>query len=54
MQKIEFQVFLSAEILTQWFVQYFMLFSPFRWFKKGSCPFLAKECAHIQANHLED
>ena len=21
-------------------------FSPFRWFKKGSCQFLTKECAH--------
>ena len=28
-------------------VKYFLKsFSPFRWFKKGSCQFLAKECAH--------
>ena len=27
-------------------VKYFLRsFSPFRWFKKGSCQFLAKECA---------
>ena len=27
-------------------MQYFLRsFSPFRWFKKGSCQFLAKECA---------
>ena len=27
-------------------VKYFLWsFSPFRWFKKGSCQFLAKECA---------
>ena len=27
-------------------MKYFLLsFSPFRWFKKGSCQFLAKECA---------
>ena len=28
-------------------MKYFLRsFSPFRWFKKGSCQFLAKECAH--------
>ena len=27
-------------------MKYFLLsFSPFRWFKKGGCQFLAKECA---------
>ena len=27
-------------------IKYFLRsFSPFRWFKKGSCQFLAKECA---------
>ena len=27
-------------------IKYFLLsFSPFRWLKKGSCQFLAKECA---------
>ena len=29
-------------------------FSPYRWFKKGSCQFLAKECAHVLVNCLED
>ena len=36
-------------------MKYFLWsFSPFPWFKKGSCQFLAKECAHILFNHLED
>ena len=29
-------------------------FSAFRWFKKGRCEFLAKECAQRQVNCLED
>ena len=29
-------------------------FSPFRWFKKRSCQFLAKECNVILVNRLED
>ena len=33
-------------LLWRLIVKYFLRsFSPFRWFKKGSCPFLAKECA---------
>ena len=36
-------------------MKYFLWsFSPFRRFKKGSCQFLAKECAQIFVNHLED
>ena len=34
---------------------YFLpLFSPFHSFKKGSCQFLAKECAQVLVNYLED
>ena len=29
-------------------------FSPFRWFKKDSCQFLAEECAQLLVNRLED
>ena len=29
-------------------------FSPFHWFKNGSCQFLAKECAQVLVNCLED
>ena len=29
-------------------------FSPFSWFKKGSCQFLAKECAQYWSNRIED
>ena len=30
----------------RWIMNYFLRsFYPFRWFKKGSCQFLAKECA---------
>ena len=29
-------------------------FSPFSQFKKGSYQFLAKECAQVLVNHLED
>ena len=32
----------SLEIDREYFLR---SFSPFRWFKKGSCQFLAKECA---------
>ena len=36
-------------------MKYFLWsFSLFRWFKKGICQFLAKECAQILVNHLED
>ena len=32
--------------ILSWRLKYFLRsFSPFRWFKKGSCQFLAKECA---------
>ena len=46
----------SGNILTWRFnVKYFVWsFSAFRWFKKGSCQFLAKECAQVQVNRLED
>ena len=33
---------LSWRLIMQYFLR---SFSPFRWFKKGSCQFLAKECA---------
>ena len=33
---------LSWRLIMKYFLQ---SFSPFRWFKKGSCQFLAKECA---------
>ena len=33
-------------LLWRLIMKYFLRsFSPFRWFKKGSCQFLAKECA---------
>ena len=34
--------FLSWRLIMKYFLR---SFSPFRWFKKGSCQFLAKECA---------
>ena len=34
--------FLSLRMITKYFLR---SFSPFRWFKKSSCQFLAKECA---------
>ena len=34
---------LSWRLIMKYFLR---SFSPFRWFKKGSCQFLAKECAH--------
>ena len=45
-----FSTVLPAEVgnILSWrlIMKYFLLsFSPFRWFKKGSCQFLAKECA---------
>ena len=33
---------LSWRLIMKYFLR---SFSPFRWFKKGSCQFLAKECA---------
>ena len=33
---------LSWKLIMKYFLR---SFSPFRWFKKGSCQFLAKECA---------
>ena len=33
---------LSWRLIMKYFLQ---SFSPFRWFKEGSCQFLAKECA---------
>ena len=36
-------------------MKYFLwLFFPFSWFKKGNYHFLAKECAKVLVNHLED
>ena len=38
----------EADNILSWrlIIKYFLRsFSPFRWFKKGSCQFLAKECA---------
>ena len=34
---------LSWRLIMKYFLR---SFSPVRWFKKGSCQFLAKECAH--------
>ena len=34
---------LSWRLIMKYFLR---SFSSFRWFKKGSCQFLAKECAH--------
>ena len=34
--------FFRGDLIMKYFLQ---SFSPFRWFKKGSCQFLAKECA---------
>ena len=35
-------------------IKYFLRsFSPFRWFKKGSCQFLAKECAQYGLIYLQ-
>ena len=45
-------ILLSRSIMN---LKYFLLsFSPFRWFKKGSCQFLVKECAQELVNRLED
>ena len=41
---------LSWRLIMKYFLR---SFSPFRWFKKGSCQFLAKECT-ILVNRLED
>ena len=35
-------IILSWRLIMNYFLQ---SFSPYRWFKKGSCQFLAKECA---------
>ena len=42
---------LSWRLIMKYFLQ---SFSPFFWFKKGSCQFLTKECAQVLLNHLED
>ena len=36
---------LSWRLIMKYFLR---SFSPFRWFKKGSCQFLAKECAQYR------
>ena len=39
----------------RWFMKYFLWsFSPFHCFKKGSCQCLAKECAQVLVNRIED
>ena len=38
----EVGIILSWRLIMKYFLR---SFSPFRWFKKGSCQFLAKECA---------
>ena len=38
---------LSWRLIMKYFLR---SFSPFRWFKKGSSQFLAKECAHVFVN----
>ena len=42
---------LSFRSIMKYFLQ---SVSPFSWFKKDSFLFLAKECAQILVNHLED
>ena len=42
---------LSWILITKYFLR---SFSSFRWFKKGSRQFLAKECAQVLVNRLED
>ena len=42
---------LSWRLIMKYFLR---SFSPFRWFKKGNCQFLAKECCTILVNRLED
>ena len=42
-------------LLWRLIMKYFLWsFCPFRWFKKGSYQFLAKECAQVLFNRLED
>ena len=41
---------LSWRLIMKYFLR---SFSPFRWFKKGSCQFLAKDCT-VLVNRLED
>ena len=42
---------LSWRLIMKYFLQ---SFSPFLWFKKGSCQFLVKKCAQVLVNRLED
>ena len=42
---------LSWRLIMKYFLR---SFSPFRRFKKGSCHFLAKECAQVLVKRLED
>ena len=35
--------FFREDLIMKYFIR---SFSPFRWFKKGRCQFLVKECAH--------
>ena len=39
---------LSWRLIMKYFLR---SFSPFRWFKKGSCQFLAKECTQVKSNN---
>ena len=44
-----------SKLLWRIVMKYFLWsFSPFTWFKKASCQFLAKECAQVQVKCLED
>ena len=45
---------LSWRLIMKYFLCSFSPFRWFRWFKKGLCPFLAKECAQYWVNHLKD
>ena len=42
---------LSWRLIMKYFLR---SFSPVRWFKKGSCQFLAKECTQLLVNRFED
>ena len=56
-QEVENSIPAGSDNILSWILimKYFLRsFTPFRWFKKGSCQFLAKGCAQILINRLED
>ena len=44
-------IFFCVDLIMKYFLR---SFSTFRWFKKGSCSSLAKECTQVRVNRLED